>query len=77
MRFIFGIGSKLLIWDTTVAKVKMAVRGADDEEEEEFEEAPPVDPHGTLSAHTELSPHAIFDGATARRFGFGSEKLGS
>ena len=78
MRFLFGVGSRLFVWDTSVTKVSMRISdgGKSDDEEEEFEEAPPVDPHGTLSSHCELSPQAIFDGASARRFGFGIEELG-
>lgn len=76
MRFIFGVGGKLFVWETSVAKVKMRVAGeAPEEEEEEFEPAPPQDPHGTLSSHLELSPQVIYEGAQEkRRFGFGSEK---
>lgn len=72
MRFLFGVGSKMFIWDTSVTKVTMRIAGGETEEEEEFESAP-VDPHGTLSSHCELSPQAIFEGGSARRFGFGSE----
>lgn len=76
MRFIFGVGGKLFVWETSVAKVKMRVAGeASEEEDEEFEPAPPQDPHGTLSSHLELSPQVIYEGAQEkRRFGFGSEK---
>lgn len=77
MRFIFGVGGKLFVWETSVAKVKMRVAGEapEEEEEEEFEQAPPQDPHGTLSSHLELSPQVIYEGAQEkRRFGFGSEK---
>jgi len=80
MRFIFGVGSKLFVWETSVAKVKMRIAGDapdEDGEEEEFEPAPPQDPHGTLSSHLELSPQVIYDSAQEkRRFGFGSEKPG-
>lgn len=77
MRFLFGVGKRLFVWDTSVTKVSMRIAGDDTEEEDEEFESAPVDPHGTLSSHCELSPQAIFDGAKARRFGFGSEELGS
>lgn len=78
MRFLFGVGSKMFIWDTSVTKVTMRVAGSSDaEDDEEFEQAPPVDPHGTLSSHCELSPQAVFEGGSARRFGFGSEVSGT
>lgn len=78
MRIVFGIGDRLYFWESTVKRA--LVRGsssAGDEEDEDFEQAPPVDPHGTLSAHMEISPTAVYMGAKARRkFGFGSEKPG-
>lgn len=77
MRFIFGIGSKLFVWETSIAKVAMRVAGEAPEldDDEEFETAPPQDPHGTLSSHCELSPAVVYDSAKAtRRFGFGSEE---
>lgn len=76
MRFIFGVGTKLFIWETSVSKVRMHVSGDTAEGEEDndtFEAAPPQDPHSTLNSHLEISPQAIMDGASARRFGFGSE----
>jgi len=78
MRLILGAGSKLFVWETSVTKVKMRIAGeASGEAEEEFEQSPPQDPHGTLSSHLELSPHAVYEGAQAkRRFGFGGEKAG-
>ena len=73
MRIVFGIGSRLYFWETTLKKA--VVRGSsdagEDDETEEFAAAPPQDPHGTLSAHCEISPSAVMDGANARRFGFG------
>lgn len=80
MRIIFGIGSKLFVWESSVSKVAMRVAGAASEaadDEEEFKSAPPQDPHGTLSSHCEISPAVMYDSAKARRFGFGSEKPGS
>lgn len=79
MRIIFGIGSKLFVWETSVSKVGMRVAGESQaDEEEEFEPAPPQDPHGTLSSHCEISPAVLYDTAKAgRRFGFhGGEKPG-
>ena len=77
MRFVFGVGSKLFFWETTLKKVAMRTSDDDSEEEEDFKAAPPMDPHGTLNCHAELSPQAIFDGASVRRFGFhGGEKPG-
>jgi len=71
MRFLFGIGSKLFVWDSSITKVTMRLQGAnDDDEEEEFEETPPQDPHSTVNAHMELSPQAVYGEARARRFGF-------
>lgn len=70
MRIIFGAGSRLFIWETSVSKVKMAMGG---EAEETFDQVP-QDPHSTVSAHTEISPHAIYDGASIRRFGFHGSK---
>lgn len=78
MRLIFGIGSKLLVWETSLARVTMRVAGKspDDEEEEEDFKHVPQDPHSTNGAHLELSPDAI--GAYGkRRMGFsGSENTG-
>jgi len=78
MRIVFGFGSKLYIWESSIGKVRMkAVGGESAEDEEEFEEAPPQDPHGTLSSHCELSPQVVYGEAKARRFGFhGSQKAG-
>lgn len=78
MRLIFGIGSKLLVWETSVAKVSMRIAGdttEPDEEEEDFKHIP-QDPHSTNGAHLEISPEAI--GAYGkRRMGFsGSEGEG-
>jgi hypothetical protein len=74
MRFFFGVGTKLFMWDTSVAKVNMRVSGGDDEDEEGYEQAPPMDPHSTLNCHAELSPNAVYGGsASARRMGFGVE----
>jgi hypothetical protein len=79
MRFIFGVGSRLFIWDTSVSRVAMRVTGGHDEEdEEEFKEAPPMDPHSTNGAHMEISPSVMFDTGKARRMGFhGSEGTSS
>lgn len=76
MRLIFGIGSRLFVWESSVSKVRMKLAG--ESGEEESPEAPVPDPHGTVNAHCELSPQAIFEGAKApRRFGFhGSEAPG-
>lgn len=76
MRLLFGVGSKLFIWNTHVTKVSMKFASDIEEEEpeEEFEQAPPQDPHSTVGAHCELSPQAIFEGASERRFGFGSQR---
>lgn len=75
MRLIFGVGSHLLIWDTSVSKVTMRVTSstADDGDEEEDFKHVPQDPHSTNSAHLEISPDAI--GAYGKRkMGFhGSE----
>ena len=74
MRIVFGIGSRLWFWETTLKKA--VVRGSsgaeDEEDEDDFKAAPPQDPHGTLSAHCEISPSAVMDGARARarKFGF-------
>lgn len=70
------MGSRLFVWETSLNKVAMRVAGEQAAETEEFEQAPPVDPHGTLSAHMEISPTAVMDGAV-RKFGFhGSEVSG-
>lgn len=78
MRFILGIGSKLLVWDTSVTRVTMRVAGESSEEvegEEDFKHIP-QDPHSTNGAHLEISPEAI--GAYGKRkMGFsGSESTG-
>jgi hypothetical protein len=79
MRLIFGVGSKLFIWDTSVAKVTMRIAGdatePDDEDDEGFKHIP-QDPHSTNGAHLEISPDAI--GAYGKRkMGFhGSESAG-
>lgn len=70
MKFIFGAGRHLFVWETSFAKA--VVRATEDAAAEDFEQVP-VDPHGTNGAHMELSPEAVFLGGT-RRFGFhGSE----
>lgn len=79
MRIVFGVGSKLYIWESTVGQVRMKAAGdaaGTEDEDDDFKESPPQDPHGTLSAHCELSPQAVYGEAKARRFGFGSEKAG-
>jgi hypothetical protein len=78
MRFIFGMGTKLLVWETSVAKVSMRIAGEpaeDDDYEEDFKHIP-QDPHSTNGAHLEISPDAI--GAYGKRkMGFsGSENAG-
>ena len=74
MRFVFGVGSKLFFWETSLKKVTMRTSDdSSDEDEEDFKPAPPQDPHGTLSSHLEISPHAIMDtedSARVRKFGF-------
>jgi len=79
MRLIFGIGSRMLVWETSVAVVRMRLAGApaeDDEEDGEDFKHIPQDPHSTNGAHLELSPDAI--GAYGKRkMGFsGSEGTG-
>lgn len=78
MRFLFGIGTKLLVWETSVTKVSMRLSGeaTEPDEEEEFQHVP-QDPHSTNSAHLEISPDAI--GAYGKKkMGFsGSESEGS
>lgn len=68
MRLIFGAGSKLFVWETSVSKVTMRLAGAaaddESEEEEDFKHVP-QDPHGTNGAHLEISPDAI--GAYGKR----------
>ena len=79
MRIIFGIGSKLFVWESSVSKVAMRVasESSDTEDEEDYKAAPPQDPHGTLSSHCEISPAVLYDSAKAdRRFGFGSQANG-
>ena len=79
MRFLFGVGSRLFVWETSVAKVCMRIAGdgaePDDEDEEDFKHIP-QDPHSTNGAHLEISPDAI--GAYGKRkMGFyGSEDSG-
>lgn len=72
MRIIFGIGSRLFVWETSVSKVAMRIAGSSEENDnDEFEPAPPQDPHGTLNCHAELSPSVVYDSAKAgKRFGF-------
>lgn len=81
MRIVFGFGTKLYIWESSIGKVRMKTAGdasGEGEDEEDFSEAPPQDPHGTLSAHLELSPQVVYGQAKARRFGFhGGEAPGS
>lgn len=78
MRLIFGIGSKLLVWETSITRVTMRVAGKspdDSEEEEDFKHIP-QDPHSTNGAHLELSPDAIGTYGK-RKMGFGgSESTG-
>jgi hypothetical protein len=76
MRIVFGVGSRLFFWETSLKKVHMRTNDDSDDEAEEFEHAP-VDPHGTLNCHMEISPTAVYGSASAeRKFGFGSEKPG-
>jgi len=78
MRFIFGIGSRLLVWETSMTRVtmKLASQSAEEGDEEEDFKHIPQDPHGTNGAHLEISPDAI--GAFGKRkMGFsGSEGSG-
>lgn len=71
MKLIFGTGSRLYVWETSLAKANV-VNGQDGEAEmPEAGENPPVDPHGTLHVMAEISPHAVDEGARdPRRFGF-------
>jgi hypothetical protein len=68
MRLILGIGSRMLVWETSMAMVKMRIAGttADDEEDDEDFKHIPQDPHSTNGAHMEISPDAI--GAYARNY---------
>lgn len=67
MRLTLGLGSKLWVWETSVTALSLKFSN----DEDETEEPQTIDHTGTLSAHLELSPHAIIDGVPgARRFGF-------
>jgi hypothetical protein len=71
MRIVFGVGTRLFIWETSVSRVAMRTTGDSDEEcDDDFKPAPPMDPHGTLSSHCEISPQAIYGEVNVRRFGF-------
>lgn len=73
MRLIFGVGTKLFIWETSISRVTMRVAGSEveDDEEEECKHIP-QDPHSTVSAHLEISPDAI--GAYGKRkMGFSAD----
>lgn len=75
MKVIFGVNARLYVWEIGISR--LAVKSSSDTtetlaNEEEFEDAPPIDPHGTNGAHMEISPDSI--GAYGKqRFGFGSE----
>lgn len=73
MQFVFGVGSKLFVWETSLSRVR--VKGSGEVSDAKFEQAP-VDPHGTLSSHLEISPQAVFEGASQRRFGFCGSEVG-
>jgi hypothetical protein len=69
VQLTFGVGSKLWMWTTSVTTLHIKLNSDDHEEEEELIST--VDPAGTVHAHTEISPHAVMEGATdPRRFGF-------
>ena len=71
MKIIFGVGSHLFIWESSIAKVVIKTT---EDALDSFEQLP-VDPHGTLSSHLEISPDAI--GAYGkRRMGFGLQDTG-
>lgn len=77
MNIIVGFGKHLYIFEGKVTKAAVRHAGSteqDIEDEEEVFDQVPVDPHGTNGAHMELSPSVIYEGAKARRFGFGSEE---
>lgn len=71
MRFIFGFGKRFWMYESTskVVRVDLQDSGkADEEIEDGIETAVGIDPHGTLSAHTEISGSAV--DLTGWRFGF-------
>lgn len=70
MRFVVGIGKHMWIWETGVSHATIQASSAQAVAEEGFVDR---DPHGTVSCHAEISPHAV--GAYAKqRMGFhGSE----
>ena len=73
MQLIFGFGSRLYVWKASLTKAAVQAVGEQAADDEDYEHVP-QDPHSTLSAHLEISPDAIYAGAQARRFGFGSEE---
>lgn len=73
MRLIIGFGHRMWVWETALTPVLMKrASEAAAEDDEDFKSAP-VDPHGTVLSHMEISPDAI--GLRGKsRFGFnGSE----
>lgn len=73
MKIVFGVNSRLYVWEIGISR--LMVRSSS--EEESAEEPVGIDPHGTVSAHMEISPDAI--GAYGKhRFGFhGSQEVSS
>ena len=70
MRIILGFGHRMWVWETALTPVLMKRAGEVSEDDEDFKSAP-VDPHGTVLSHMEISPDAI---GLRGRFGFhGSE----
>lgn len=73
MRFTIGVGKHIWIFEAGVSHAQMQTRS---DQVDDGDEHVGVDPHGTVSCHSEISPHAI--GAySQRRMGFhGSEAAG-
>ncbi len=61
MRITLGFGRRVWVFETQVTRVVLKNSGdAEDDacEDENFEHVP-QDPHSTVMAHAELSPHAL------------------
>lgn len=74
MRFTIGAGKHIWMFETAFSHAKIQKTS---EQADGADEHVGIDPHGTVSCHSEISPHAI--GAYAqRRMGFhGSEAAGT
>jgi hypothetical protein len=68
MRLVLGFGKRIWMLENSTKVVKIVMESKSDEESDADTDVIGMDPHGTLSAHTEISGSGI--DLNGWRFGF-------